>query len=85
MDEVIHCLGNPKQMSLATVASAPKAPWRPFIFILTKSNSHHPIHEATRGIEMNARCLVTSSPRLGNDSLELVNLGLGTAESTELS
>lgn len=54
-----------------------------FIYILT-AQLHHPIHEATRGIEMNAISLVTSSPRLSNHALELINLGLSTAESTEL-
>jgi hypothetical protein len=38
----------------------------------------------TVGIETIARCLVTSSPRLSNDALQLIDLCLRTAESTEL-
>ena len=34
---------------------------------------------------MNFRDLVTSSPRLGNHTLQLIDLRLGTTESTELS
>jgi hypothetical protein len=44
----------------------------------------HAIHANTVGIEMIARCLVTSSPRLRNDTLQLIDLRLRTTESTEL-
>jgi len=43
----------------------------------------HPTHAETVGIKTKARCLVTSSPRLSNDTLQLIDLGLGTTESTE--
>jgi hypothetical protein len=43
-----------------------------------------PIHAETVGIETNARRLVTSSPRLSNDTLQLIDLRLRTTESTEL-
>ena len=44
----------------------------------------HAIHAKTVGIPMIARCLVTSSPRLSNDTLQLIDLRLRTTESTEL-
>ena len=42
------------------------------------------IHAKTVGIETIARCLVTSSPRFSNDTLQLIDLRLRTTESTEL-
>ena len=44
----------------------------------------HAIYAKYVGIETIARCLVTSSPRLSNDTLQLIDLRLRTTESTEL-
>jgi hypothetical protein len=57
----------------------------PSILIHMKHNSIiPPMLAATRGIRMNSRCLVTGSSRLSNDTLQLIDLRLGTTESTEL-
>jgi hypothetical protein len=53
----------------------------PFCPYIGKANA---ILWKTRGT-MNARYLVTSSPRLSNNALQLIDLRLGTTESTELS
>ena len=46
-------------------------------------NSILSMHAATRGIE--TKRLVAGTSRLSNDTLQLINLRLGTTESTELN
>jgi hypothetical protein len=46
--------------------------------------SHPSYVTTTSGIEMSARSLVTGSSRLSDDTLELIDLRLSTAECTEL-
>jgi hypothetical protein len=82
--EFIHCFQIPMLVLLAIITKPSILQMPSVKRFFCSFIQLHPSHAETVSIETSARCLVTGSPRLSNDTLQLIDLRLGTSESTEL-
>jgi hypothetical protein len=82
--EFIHCFQIPTLVLLAIITKPSILQMSSVKLFFCSFIQPYPSHAETVSIETNARCLVTGSPRLSNDTLQLIDLRLGTSESTEL-